>query len=33
MWIALANESPAMPTDDMTKKIADTEKLQRDLSQ
>jgi hypothetical protein len=33
MWIALANESSTMPADDITKKIADLEKLQQDLSQ
>jgi hypothetical protein len=33
MWIALANESAAMSDDNMTKQIANIEKLQRDLSQ
>ena len=32
MWIALANESPTMPADDMNRKIADIEKLQQGLS-
>jgi hypothetical protein len=32
MWIMLANESPAMPADYVTKQIADIEKLQRGLS-
>jgi hypothetical protein len=29
MWIALANEGAIVPADDMTKKIADIEKLQQ----
>jgi hypothetical protein len=33
MWIALANQSGTMTADDMTKKIADLEKLQLGLRQ
>jgi hypothetical protein len=33
MWIALANESAIVPADDLTKKIADIEKLELGLSQ
>jgi len=32
MWIMLANESPAMSADYVTKQIADIERLQRGLS-